>query len=196
MFGSASMWRNPWNGFIGTSSTGASAVASTTSSPPTFTVIPSACASRSSISVALISIAPAASASSTVYDRASSTAATAQSTGRPRSSAIDVIWAIVSLRTLRPRSPSMSSPCPLIGVAAPTLVAGAIAARCAASVMNVPALAACAPEGPTHTMTGSGASNSAWTMSRVASSEPPGVSSWMTTAGAPSAAAFAMPSRR
>ena len=41
-----------------------------------------------------------------------------------------------------------------------------------------------------------GASSCAWTMSRVASSEPPGVSSSMTTAAAPPAAAAVMPSRR
>ena len=68
----------------------------------------------------------------------------------------------------------MSSPWPPTGVAAPMLVPGAIAATCAASVMNVPALAARLPAGATHTITGSGASSTALTISRVASSEPPG----------------------
>ncbi len=114
---------------------------------------------------------------------------TAQSTGRPRSSAMAVMDAMVSFMTLSPSVPSMSAPWPPTGVAAPMLVAGAIAATWPASVMKVPALAARLPAGATHTITGIGASSSAWTMSRVASSEPPGVSSSMTTAGAPSAAA-------
>ncbi len=49
-------------------------------------------------------------------------------------------------------------------------------------VMNVPALAARLPPGPTHTITGTGALSSVLTISRVDSSEPPGVSSWITTA--------------
>ena len=90
----------------------------------------------------------------------------------------------------------MSEPSAEMGVAAPMFVAGAIAATCAASVTKVPALAARLPAGPTHTITGTSAASSAWTMSRVASSEPPGVSSSMTTASAPCAAARAMPSLR
>jgi hypothetical protein len=90
----------------------------------------------------------------------------------------------------------MSEPSAEIGVAAPMFVAGAMAATCAASVTNVPALAARLPDGPTHTSTGTSAASSAWTMSRVASSEPPGVSSSMTTASAPSDTARVMPSAR
>ena len=52
--------------------------------------------------------------------------------------------------------------------------------------MNVPALAARAPDGETHTMTGSGASSIDDTIRWVASRLPPGVLSWMTTAAAPS----------
>ena len=63
-------------------------------------------------------------------------------------------------------------------------------------VMKVPALAAWAPDGATQTATGSGASRSVPTMSRVASSEPPGVSSSMTTAAAPASAASRMRSSR
>ena len=54
----------------------------------------------------------------------------------------------------------MSSPWPPTGVAAPMFVPGAIIATWLASVMNVPALAARAPDGVTHTIVGSGASSS------------------------------------
>ena len=90
----------------------------------------------------------------------------------------------------------MSEPSPEMGVAAPMLVAGAMAATWAARVRKVPALAARLPAGPTQTKTGISADSWAWTMSRVASREPPGVSSSMTTAAAPPAAAAAMPSCR
>ena len=90
----------------------------------------------------------------------------------------------------------MSEPSLLMGVAAPMLVAGAMEATCAARVRNVPALAARAPAGPTQTITGTSAESSACTISRVASSEPPGVSSSMTTAAAPSFTARSMPARR
>ncbi len=94
--------------------------------------------------------------------------------------------AMVSFMTFSPRSSGMSWPSEEMGVAAPMLVAGAIDATWAARVRKVPALAARAPAGPTQTMTGTSADSSDWTMSRVASSEPPGVSSSMTTAAAPS----------
>ena len=87
----------------------------------------------------------------------------------------------------------MSEPSAEMGVAAPMFVAGAMAATCAARVRKVPALAARLPAGPTQTMTGTSAASCAWTMSRVASSEPPGVSSSMTTAAAPCAAAGRCP---
>ena len=175
MFGSASRCRNPWSGFMADPSSGAPAVCERPRLP---------CDRRPSgrrpapggprASPALMSMAPAASASSTVYERASLTVPTAQSTGRPRSSAMAVMDAMASFMTLSPSVPSMSSPWPPTGVAAPMFVPGAIAATWPASVMNVPALAARPPAGATHTMTGRGASSSAWTMSRVASSEPPG----------------------
>ena len=57
-----------------------------------------------------MSMAPAASASSTVYEVASRTVPTAQSTGRPRSLAIAVMDATASFMTLSPSVPSMSSP--------------------------------------------------------------------------------------
>ena len=90
----------------------------------------------------------------------------------------------------------MSSPPPPTGVAAPMFVPGAISATCPASVMNVPALAARAPDGVTQTIVGSGASSSVETMRWVASRLPPGVFSSITTASAPSRSAWATPSLR
>ena len=90
----------------------------------------------------------------------------------------------------------MSSPEPEIGDAAPMFVPGAITATCAARVMNVPALAARAPDGATQTMVGSGASSRLDTIFCVASRLPPGVLSRMTTAERPSRAAAAIPSAR
>ena len=53
-----------------------------------------------------------------------------------------VILAIASFLTFSPSVPGMSSPWPPTGDAAPMLVPGAMSAMFAASVMNVPALAA------------------------------------------------------
>ena len=64
------------------------------------------------------------------------------------------------------------------GVAAPMLVPGAMTAKLAAAVMNVPAEPARAPRGETYTATGTWASRSSPTISRVELSKPPGVSSW------------------
>ncbi len=55
------------------------------------------------------------------------------------------------------------------------LVAGAIAATCAAMVMKTPAEAARAPVGATYTMTGISAFRMAWAMDRMERSRPPGV---------------------
>ena len=142
------------------------------------------------------STAPISRASVAGDDRASRTVSSAQSAFRPRVSAIERMLATASLRTFWPRSPSMSSPWPPTGVAAPMFVPGAITATWPASVMNVPALAARAPDGVTHTIVGSGASSSVDTMRWVASRLPPGVLSWMTTAVAPSRPAWATPSAR
>ena len=65
--------------------------------------------------------------------------------------------AFVSSRILALRSAGMSAPLLSMGVAAPMFDPGAMTATCAAMVMNVPALAARLPPGPTHTITGSGA---------------------------------------
>ena len=70
------------------------------------------------------STAPTATASLAGDDFASATVDTAHSTLRPRASAIAVILAIASLRTLSPSVPGMSSPSPPTGDAAPMLVPG------------------------------------------------------------------------
>ena len=58
------------------------------------------------------STAPAATASlGRSSDFASLTVETAQSTGRPRASAIEVMLAIASFLTFSPSVPAMSSPC-------------------------------------------------------------------------------------
>ena len=74
-------------------------------------------------------------------------------------------------------------------------VAGAMYARWAASVMNVPALAARAPEGATHTMTGSGASRNACLISFIAVDAATGGVEPDDHRGGAVAAAVAMPSR-
>ena len=114
----------------------------TCSPPPTVTVRPSAAASTSSNVVAIPSTAPASTASLAGDDFASRTVAIAHSALRPRVSAIDRMLAIASLSTFSPSVPSMSSPPPPTGEAAPIRVPGAMNATFEASVMNVPALAA------------------------------------------------------
>ncbi len=63
-----------------------------------------------------------------------------------------------------------------------------MAATWEASVMNVPAEPAHAPWGDTYTMTGTRAFRIDWMMSFVDASRPPGVSSAISTAAAPSSA--------
>jgi hypothetical protein len=70
-----------------------------------------------------------------------------------------------------------------------------MAATSAAIRMKKPADAACAPLGPTQTMTGVLAPSMAVKISRVEVRRPPGVSSSRTTAAAPAASASASPSR-
>ena len=72
------------------------------------------------------STAPTATASSADDETALSTVETAQSTSRPRVSAIDLMLAIASLRTFSPIVPVMSSPPDPTGEAAPMLVPGAM----------------------------------------------------------------------
>ena len=77
-----------------------------------------------------------------------------------------------------------SSPPIATGVAAPRLVAGAIAAMWLAYRMNVPALAARAPSGATNVAIGTGEARIALMIARIDLSSPPGVSSFSTTSAA------------
>ncbi len=104
---------------------------------------------------------------------ASRTAALANSLLRPRSSARDSRRASAALPTFSDRSLPSSA----IGVAAPISVPGAMDSRCAEYPMYMPALAACAPDGPTHTMTGTVLSRMPVTIRSMDSPSPPGVSS-------------------
>ncbi len=90
------------------------------------------------------------------------------------------------MRIFLPSTSSCSPPPSEIGVAEPMFVSGAIAATSAASVMYAPAEPARAPFGDTYTTTGIGAARMSFTMSRVESSRPPGVSRRKTTISAPS----------
>jgi hypothetical protein len=92
--------------------------------------------------------------------------------------------AAASLVTLRARVESIP-PCMLIGVAAPMLVPGDMAATSPAITTNTPAEAARAPPGVTQVITGTVAANSALTMSRMLVSSPPGVSTSSTSARYP-----------
>jgi len=81
-------------------------------------------------------------------------------------------------------TPSIASPAPPTGWAAPVFVPGAIAATSAAISRKKPADAARAPLGPTQTTTGTGEARIALFIARVESSSPPGVSSSTTRAAA------------
>ena len=63
-----------------------------------------------------------------------------------------------------------------MGVAAPMVVLGAIAATWPAMATNVPAETACAPAGPTQATTGVSAFSMRPTIAFIASISPPGVS--------------------
>ena len=90
--------------------------------------------------------------------------------------------AAASLTTLRLRSLPMFAPFPLIGVDEPMFDTGDIARTSAACEIQTPALAARAPFGATYTTIGSFADSSSWTILRIESSSPPGVSSRITSA--------------
>lgn len=81
------------------------------------------------------------------------------------------------------------------GCAAPPLVPRAIAATSAATRMNVPADAARAPAGPTHTATGTLEARIPSMISFIALSNPPGVFSSSTTSAAPARSATRRPPR-
>ena len=124
----------------------------------------------------------------------SRTAFSAHSALRPRSAAIDRTNAAVSFSTFFamsfPASSATSFPPLVTGWAAPMFAAGCITATFAAMVRKTPAEAACAPAGPTHTTIGTSLASIAWTISRVASSAPPGVSSAIASAAYCSSRAF------
>jgi hypothetical protein len=160
-------------------------------------VRPSAKASADGRSGATTSTTRRTLASSAVADTLSRTAFSAQSAFRPRAEAMLRAKAAVSFSIFRaislPACFSTSSPPPRTGWAAPMLEAGCMAATSAASVMNTPAEPALAPAGPTQTRMGTSLASIFWTISRVASRWPPGVSSTMATAWKPSAFARARP---
>src|SRR5881397_1784497 len=169
----------------------ASRVASVTGPRDVFTVRPSSFVSRSGMESAMKSTTFSRTASRSVTDTDWRTAFSPQSAVRPRSTAMVRMKAAASFSTLRMLS--LSTPPPTAtGCAAPMLVAGAIAATLAAIVMNTPAEAARAPVGPTHTTTGISALSRRWQIARIERSRPPGVSSWITSACAPSAFARAI----
>src|SRR5436190_24107128 len=99
--------------------------------------------------------------------------------------------AAASFLTFSPSVPEMSPPERPIGVDAPTLVAGAIAATGADRRMNAPAEAARAPLGATYAMTGIGEVRNDCVISLIEEPGPPGVSILSRTASAPSACARA-----
>src|SRR5439155_18485932 len=189
MFGSARRCSRPWKGLIAASWIGAPVRSRTISVRATCTVFPFACRMTSSIVLAIPSTAPTETASLAGDERASATVETAQSTGRWRTWAIEVTQAIASFLTFSPSVPGMSCPEESIGEAAPIRVPGAMYARLAERVMNVPALAAYPPDGATQTMTGNRASRIAETIFWVDSRLPPGVFTLITTAFAPPSAA-------
>src|SRR5437870_1870483 len=132
----------------------------------------------------------ASTASEALKDTALRTVTSSLSPLRPRSWAMLRMRAAASLVTFSWRVPPMSPPVADTGDAAPMLVPGAIAAKLAAAKMNVPADAARAPLGATYTATGTLAASRRWTILRVASYMPPGVSSWMTKSAACSCSAW------
>ena len=113
------------------------------------TVLPSAQCNNSSMSFTTTSAMPISTASSAEYAFASNTVASKASTFRPRFSAIPRRSAAASSLALTCSVSPKSSPCPPTTAAAPISVTGAIAKIFAAAPINVPALAAWAPEGET-----------------------------------------------
>ena len=123
-------------------------VASVTGPFTVFTVRPSTFSSRSGTESATRSTTLSRTASRSVIETDWRTAFSAQSALRPRSMAIERAKAAESFSILRMLSLSRPPPT-ATGWAAPMLVAGAMAATCAAMVMNTPADAARAPVGDT-----------------------------------------------
>jgi hypothetical protein len=111
---------------------------------------------------------------------------------RPVRSASERANAAASLVTFS----SWIAPLTPTGWAAPMLVPGAIALTGQASITNIPADAALAPDGPVQHSTGVRAARIALTIVRMAESSPPGVSIRSSTASSPRSSAAAMPSSR
>jgi hypothetical protein len=159
----------------------ASLVRSVTGPLTVFTVRPSIRVRRSGTLSATRSTTLSLTASRSVAETDARTAFSAHSTLRPRSVAMVRTKAAASFSIFFIMS--LSAPPPTAtGWAAPIFVAGAIAATCAAIVMNTPADAARAPVGATYTMTGISALRMVCTIDRMERSSPPGVSSWMMRA--------------
>jgi len=150
-FGSVMTLRNRSRKPISIALTRASFVSSFTEPFVVLTVRPSIFASRSGNESAMRSTTLSRTASRSVTDTDSRTAFSAQSALRPRSTAIERAKAAASFAIFFMLSLSAPAPPPptATGCAAPMFVAGAIAATCAAMVMNTPAEAARAPVGPT-----------------------------------------------
>ncbi len=186
-----------WRTVISPRSTWASRAWMTWVTPEREKPRPSANARAAAMSGATTSMTFSRSASSAVAEMLSRTAFSAQSALRPRVVAMLRAKAAVSFSTFRamslPACFSTSSPPPATGWAAPMTEVGCMAATSAASVMNTPADPARAPPGPTQTTTGTSLASMRWTMSRVASRCPPGVSSAMATAAYPSSFARESP---
>src|SRR3954469_26039553 len=149
MFGSDSRCRNDWNGFMGRSTSGASAIVTVTGALLTSTTSPSALRWTSSTDTAMPLTAPIETASVADAETPFSTVDTAQSALWPRAVAIEWMLAIASLLTFSPSVPVRSWPPEPTGEAAPMFVPGAMYANAADIVMNVPALAARPPLGAT-----------------------------------------------
>ena len=134
---------------------------------------------------AIVSITFIRSASAAVRFDATRTALSAQAAFRPWVEASPRREAAASLIAFRRRSLEMFEPLESIGVEDPMFVSGAIASRSEAWEIQTPAEAARAPCGETYTITGVPAaltSSSFWTILRIESSSPPGVSSRITAA--------------
>ena len=128
----------------------APAVCSVTSVPfPSRTFVPSSWVRRSCVDVAIRSITLSWSASSAVMLAASVTKVAASFALRPYVCARPRMFAVASFFTFSPSVPVISPPESPMGVDAPTLVAGAMAATGADRRMNAPAEAARAPLGAT-----------------------------------------------
>jgi hypothetical protein len=113
------------------------------------TSIPSAESSKDFTETATKSIAPSASASVSVDEMLDSTVCSAQEMLRLRFSAIVRMKALVSLTILEVIVDESLEPSIPTGCAAPIFVPGAIAATCAARVINTPAEPALEPPGAT-----------------------------------------------